>query len=798
MQVSFHGEVEDHVVIGGGVAQACGIEDTAEFLDMLSDTIYREKALAAVREPICNAWDAHIATGKTDIPLVITLGDGKLTIQDFGPGIAPDKMHGIYCVYGRSTKKTDETQTGGFGIGSKAPWAYSKHFTVTSAYNGTRTIYAMSKGSVENNGKPDMRPITSVPCDQSGLSVTIPIQEGDERKFEKLIWSVVVGGGIRAVFNGELLPYRDYDAGRKQGFVLVEANDNFVGGRVAVLVGTVLYPLITENEEIYQKLRSMEIFIPEGFRVVLLAEPNTISIAPSRENLSYGDRTLQAVSALLDKSLAVLERLGADAANKRRIIQAGLTVKNGELKFTMPELYQLLSNDAWDKNVLFDPASISMLLSREAIRREVGNWHIRGKDLVRYALEHLRRTDRSRADLWKDYLLHGLSMLHLNDLSDEIYQHTVNRIAKKAAQLGLTKEISLFHRSSFRRLDIRYSSDRNGRVLFDRFLEIDDKPVMVMACRAGTTRDWIAEKTATVYSVSRTAIPTLIVSKGRKDEARLLGKFMESLGFAVTDLLDQEPEKKVRTAKVEKPKKGLFFAADRSLFDAPDAVKPYEGVPKHFIYISQRRANVDNAWRATYDICIKIANIVPDTCVIFGTEDLKEAEAQGMTSAVRLALDLVDKAIHEDSQAVFDCLRRERKVVSENATSFIKNESIIGLNKLIRSFPVVFSVIQGRRSTHVVSEMDQNIGALMSEMFRVYISHDAYFRGRYKDESERVNALGGEVRHSLHNSKIRLDGSKLINKFPNLTLLKFREIEGEMKSIPESAVVNIIRAIMKA
>lgn len=211
MQVSFHGEVEDHVVIGGGAAVACGIDDSAEFLDMLSDTIYREKALAAVREPICNAWDAHINSGKTDIPLIITLADGKLTIQDFGPGIAPEKMHGIYCVYGRSTKKTDEAQTGGFGIGSKAPWAYSKHFTVTSAHNGTRTIYAMSKGSVENNGKPDMRPITSVACDQSGLTVTIPIKDGDERKFDKLVRSIIDQTPLRGDFKRVLIDVKVQD-----------------------------------------------------------------------------------------------------------------------------------------------------------------------------------------------------------------------------------------------------------------------------------------------------------------------------------------------------------------------------------------------------------------------------------------------------------------------------------------------------------------------------------------------------------------------------------------------------------
>lgn len=795
MQVSFHGEVEDHVVIGGGVAQACGIEDTAEFLDMLSDTIYREKALAAVREPICNAWDAHINTGKTDVPLVITLADNKLTIQDFGPGIAPEKMHGVYCVYGRSTKKTDETQTGGFGIGSKAPWAYSKHFTVTSSYNGTRTVYAMSKGSTENAGKPDMRPITSVPCDQSGLTVTIPIKEGDEKKFEKLVRSVVVGGGIRAALNGELLPYREYDAGRKQGFVLVEANDSFVGGRVAVLVGTVLYPLITEDTEISEKLRSLENFIPKGFRAVLLAEPNTISIAPSRESLSYGDRTLQAVRELLDKSLNVLGRLRTDAGSQRRIVQTGIAVQNGEVKFKMPELFQILSSDAWNKNVLFDPASISMVLSLDEVKRHIVYGDITDKTLVRYALEHLRRTDRSRADLWKALLVEGYSRLYLSELPERIYQHTVNRIAKKSAQLGLTKEISLFHRGSFKRLDIRYSADENGRKLFHEFLELKDKPVAVLSCRAGILRDWVAENTATRLNGNRAGVPAIVVSKDRKDDARLFGKFMESLGFAVTDLLDQEPKKKDAAPKVEKPKKDLFFTANRSLFT--NTVEPYQGTPKHFIYISQRRANLDGSWRATYEACINIAKIVPNTCLIFGAEALKEAEAQGITSAVRVALDLVEKAIREDSQAVFEFLRHKKFVLSENAR-WRDGECIAGLNNLIRDFPVVFSVLQGRRSAHHVSDMDRNIGSLLCDLHSIRGNYDIRFRGRFEDEAERVELAGREVAGAVNTTKLRLNGKDLLEKFPNLRLVRFREANAEEKPIPESAVVNVVRAFMKS
>lgn len=799
MQVSFHGEVEDHVVIGGGAAVACGIDDSAEFLDMLSDTIYREKALAAVREPICNAWDAHINSGKTDIPLVITLADGKMTIQDFGPGIAPEKMHGIYCVYGRSTKKTDEAQTGGFGIGSKAPWAYSKHFTVTSAHNGTRTIYAMSKGSTENAGKPDMRPITSVACDQSGLTVTIPIKDGDERKFDKLVRSVVIGGGIRAVLNGELLPYREYDAGRKQGFVLVEANDNFVGGKVGVLVGTVLYPLNTEDAEICKKLHSLDFVIPEGFRAVLLAGPNTISIAPSRESLSYGDRTLKAVNDLLDKSLAAFGRLRSNPNSQRRIIQMGLSAKDGSVRFKMPELFKLLSNDAWSKNVLADPASISMVLSLNEVKSKIRGDNITGKTLVRYALDHLRRTDRSRSDLWKEYLLVGPSWLVLSDLRDDIYQHTVKRIAKKAAQLGLTKEITMFHRSSFKRMDIRYSLDSNRRVLFDSFLYVangSEKPVAIISCRAGVARDWVAEKAAVYYGGKREGIPTLIVDKNRKDEARLFGKFLTSMGFDVADLLDQEPKKNPKAPKVEKPKKTLFFAADKTLFGPVEDIQPYQGTPKHFIYISQRRAAVDVAWRATYRTCIAVAEAVPDTCVIFDAAGLKEAEAKGMTSAMPLAFDLVEKAIQNDTQAVFESLCLRSRVIRKGQSRYYDGEVIEGLNSLIERYPVVFSLLRGRRNAHVSSDQDKRIGNIMDCLYEIRSNYEAQFRGRYNDETYRLDSLSAVVRDNLAKSRICIEGSELLNKFPNLRLAKF--VTSHDTKIPESTVVNIVRAFMKS
>ncbi|MFX5415718.1 hypothetical protein ABTD17_18575, partial [Acinetobacter baumannii] len=83
-----------------------------------------------------------------------------------------------------STKEEDERQTGGFGLGSKAPFAYAEHFTAISRYDGLATTYAIHLGVV---GKPLVRAMASVPCDDTGLTVTVPLQSGDRADFERLV-----------------------------------------------------------------------------------------------------------------------------------------------------------------------------------------------------------------------------------------------------------------------------------------------------------------------------------------------------------------------------------------------------------------------------------------------------------------------------------------------------------------------------------------------------------------------------------------------------------------------------------
>ncbi|PZR92036.1 MAG: hypothetical protein DI537_14515 [Stutzerimonas stutzeri] len=310
MQVSQIAELDTHAVIGGGQARAFGMSDSAEFFTILSDTLYRDKVRAVAREVICNAWDAHIISGKADVPIEITLTENELVIKDSGPGISDERIVPIYCVFGNSTKAKDETQTGGFGLGSKAPFAYSDHFSVASCHEGTKIVYAISRGGIETEGKPDIRAMAKVPTKESGITVTIPIKnDHDRQRFALAITAVVYQGGILANLNGAQMETLDYSGARKIGFRLVQnARHTMNEAEVYALYGTVLYPVSSADREIQFAVSKLEGLTDRDNKLVIICPPNSIGVTPSRESISYTEKTKATIIELLEKVYEVLKR----------------------------------------------------------------------------------------------------------------------------------------------------------------------------------------------------------------------------------------------------------------------------------------------------------------------------------------------------------------------------------------------------------------------------------------------------------------------------------------------------------
>jgi hypothetical protein len=299
MEVSQVADRVTHAFVGHQEAVEMGVSDSAALMHILSSALYTYPKLAAVREVACNGWDGHIVVGKTDVPLQITLTDTQLTIRDFGPGIPHEKIGEIYGTYGNSTKRTDSTQTGGFGLGSKAPFAVTDNFQVDSCHNGTKTIYRVSKSSMELGGKPSINKIMSLPTEETGITVTFAIKPGERSEYLGLIHEVLMLGGILASVNGqevkEPLPLLESPT----GYIITGFNGTLLS-RINVRYGNVVYP-VPENTGFSTEWKLVRDHMNKLHNevIIFMAPPDSISIAPNRESLNFTEGTVKTLKALL-------------------------------------------------------------------------------------------------------------------------------------------------------------------------------------------------------------------------------------------------------------------------------------------------------------------------------------------------------------------------------------------------------------------------------------------------------------------------------------------------------------------
>ena len=137
-------------------------EYQAMVFQMFTKGIYSNPKGTIVREITSNCKDSHTEAG-VNKPIVIRKTVDKLantiyiSFIDFGVGMSPDRMENIYGVYFASSKRTDNTQIGGFGVGGKTPLAYRRStgygqaeydnsFNIITNYNGIKYTYLVYEG----------------------------------------------------------------------------------------------------------------------------------------------------------------------------------------------------------------------------------------------------------------------------------------------------------------------------------------------------------------------------------------------------------------------------------------------------------------------------------------------------------------------------------------------------------------------------------------------------------------------------------------------------------------------------
>lgn len=120
---------------GAFKAEKFGIGNSRVIMEILRGKMYSNPIQTICQEIMSNARDAHREVGKEHVPIEVKLPnklEPTFWIRDFGPGITPDRMANVFILYGVSTKRSDNIQTGGFGLGAKSPFSYSDTFSVVS------------------------------------------------------------------------------------------------------------------------------------------------------------------------------------------------------------------------------------------------------------------------------------------------------------------------------------------------------------------------------------------------------------------------------------------------------------------------------------------------------------------------------------------------------------------------------------------------------------------------------------------------------------------------------------------
>lgn len=290
------------------------IEDNGMVFDILRKKMYSNAVAAICREISCNARDAHREIGKSDVPVMISIPtrfDPHYRVRDNGPGITPNRMINVFIKYAASTKRSDNMQTGGFGLGAKTPFAYANTFNIVSVTDGVKRTYT---ALIDETRVGKLLLVNEIPTDEgNGTEIVIPIKQADFEEFRKWTYESTKHWAVKPTIFGAGIDYPDFATSTimsGSNWFLSRADTGYYGGRqMKVLVDGIEYPFDVSvlNDPSFSNLFGGNYVLYMNFEV------GALSVAANRELLDIDDRTKLEISSVLCK---VRKEIKASAQKK--------------------------------------------------------------------------------------------------------------------------------------------------------------------------------------------------------------------------------------------------------------------------------------------------------------------------------------------------------------------------------------------------------------------------------------------------------------------------------------------------
>lgn len=340
------------VEMGGGIEGAqpvkFGIARSGAAFKVLSSRLYSDKPRAIIRELSCNAYDAHVMAGKSNIPFEIHLPtsfEPYFSIKDFGVGLSHEDMLGLMTTYFGTNKDQNNDVIGALGLGSKSPFCYVSGYTVISRFNGkTRTYDAF----LDQNGEPNLRLASELDTPEvaNGIEVSFPVKQDDIWEFENKAKIALEFFNPRPTLNIPLdIPQQTYTLKTEKWGMRTEKRTpqgsglRAIQGMVPYSVGDIDISRLSESQRKISEM-PLDFFFPLG-----ALSPNA-----SRESLELDEPTVASILSALDEVHA-----GLMDEVKRKIDACSL---GWEARLVIHEMMMQpgmggLVNDAFNKGMLF-------------------------------------------------------------------------------------------------------------------------------------------------------------------------------------------------------------------------------------------------------------------------------------------------------------------------------------------------------------------------------------------------------------------------------------------------------------
>ena len=273
---------------------------------MFTKNVYSNPIGTIVREITSNCFDSHVEAGVTDTPVVIRKSvDNEtdthyISFIDFGVGMSPHRVENIYGVYFESTKRVDNEQIGGWGIGAKSVLSYKRStglgegeydnsFYVITNFDGRKYVYMVYEGSES----PEIAPLHEEPTTEgNGTEIRIPVLKKDVETFAREMQRQLYYFE-NIVFEG----FDDYSRYVENDYQILQAKSFFFRGTsydsaIHVCLGRVAYPI----DYSALGLDGYNYRIP----IALKLNVGDIGVTVSRESLDYSEKTIKVLKEKLE------------------------------------------------------------------------------------------------------------------------------------------------------------------------------------------------------------------------------------------------------------------------------------------------------------------------------------------------------------------------------------------------------------------------------------------------------------------------------------------------------------------